>query len=194
MEAPCPCDCLCCSTAGSVWQVAAFKRCSEQTIPGENTWGNCASATSLDLRKMCNERILKQTQNPLLNSFLNYCEHRPSFRRFCSTLGRGRSSENTRSRVPFTGSWRRDRSSENTCSRALFRQGCGDARVPERKRTQLLGRSGARGTVLPHHPPEAPGHGKLYGGRNTASLKEESCLLTKHKHCRAGSQPDVTRC
>ena len=80
------------------------------------------------------------------------------------------------------------------CSRALFRRGCGDAWVPERKRTQSLGRSGARGTVLPHRPPEAPGHGKLYGGRNTASLKEETCLLTKHKHCRAGSQPDVTQC
>ena len=72
-----------------------------EKIPGET-----ASATSLDLRKMCNERILKQTQNPLLNSFLNYCEHRPSFRRFCSTLGRGRSSENTHSWAPFTGSWR----------------------------------------------------------------------------------------
>ena len=117
----------------------------------------------------------KQTQKAV--KLISDCfEHRPFLRWYCSTPGRGRSSE-------------------NTCSRAPFRLGCGDAQGAGGE-ADLVFRKVWRseGTVFPHCPPEAPGHGKLRGGRSTASLEEENRLLPKRHHLRAGSQPCVTWC
>lgn len=154
---------------------ARLESVSRLLLPRANhTWeipGNCTLLPPFDLRKMCNERILKtntKTSVKLISITLNT--------------------------DPLSGGKRQSRSSENTCSRAAFRLGCGDAQGAGEEADIVVRKVWCWGDSVPASSTRSSWSWSLIWRKKHRVPEEESCLLTERTHRRAGSQPGVAWC